>query len=366
MNNKLKIAVYAICKDEEQFVDKWMDSMLEADLVVVADTGSTDNTVEKLRARGALVYSIKINPWRFDLPRNIALNFVPGDFDVCVSTDLDEVFETGWRDKLENIWRDDTTRVNYMYTWKFNPDGTRATTFWRGKIHSRHGYRWVHPVHEVLYYYGTKPDKTVWERSIQLNHFPDETKSRSQYLSLLELSVKEDPDYLTNLFYLGREYSYYDKWDECIETLQIFLQKPEATWKDQRSAAMRFIARSYKAKGNLGEARAWLYKAIAEARHLREPYIEMAQLAHKEKDWPTVYNMVENALKIKEKKASYLTEGFAWNYTVYDLGALSCYYLGMLQKSYEFAKKAVEMDSGNQRLKDNLDRIKKSYEHSLE
>ena len=30
-----KIAVYAICKNEVQFVDRWMDSMQEADLVVV-------------------------------------------------------------------------------------------------------------------------------------------------------------------------------------------------------------------------------------------------------------------------------------------------------------------------------------------
>ena len=51
----LKIVVYAICKDEEQFVDRWMDSMSEADQVVVLDTGSTDGTVEKLRARGAEV-----------------------------------------------------------------------------------------------------------------------------------------------------------------------------------------------------------------------------------------------------------------------------------------------------------------------
>ena len=51
----LKIVVYAICKDEEQFVDRWMDSMSEADRVVVLDTGSTDDTVARLEARGAAV-----------------------------------------------------------------------------------------------------------------------------------------------------------------------------------------------------------------------------------------------------------------------------------------------------------------------
>lgn len=39
-----KIAIYAICKNEEKFVDKWVESMLEADYICVMDTGSTDNT----------------------------------------------------------------------------------------------------------------------------------------------------------------------------------------------------------------------------------------------------------------------------------------------------------------------------------
>ena len=37
-----KVCVYAICKNEEQFARRWMESMSEADLVVVLDTGSTD------------------------------------------------------------------------------------------------------------------------------------------------------------------------------------------------------------------------------------------------------------------------------------------------------------------------------------
>lgn len=69
---KLKIAVYAICKNEEQFVDRWMDSMQEADLVIVTDTGSTDHTVARLTARGATVYIAHVIPWRFDVARNLS------------------------------------------------------------------------------------------------------------------------------------------------------------------------------------------------------------------------------------------------------------------------------------------------------
>ena len=37
----MKIAVYAICKNEESFARRWMESMSEADEVFVLDTGST-------------------------------------------------------------------------------------------------------------------------------------------------------------------------------------------------------------------------------------------------------------------------------------------------------------------------------------
>ncbi len=60
--NQYKICVYAVCKNEEQFVDRWMDAAAEADAVIAADTGSIDRTVEKLRERGAAVYEAYISP----------------------------------------------------------------------------------------------------------------------------------------------------------------------------------------------------------------------------------------------------------------------------------------------------------------
>ena len=100
-----KVCVYAICKNEEKFVDGWMDSMGEADLVVVLDTGSEDGTVERLRARGAQVTVERILPWRFDAARNRSLELVPEDVDLCVCADLDEAFHPGWREALERAWR---------------------------------------------------------------------------------------------------------------------------------------------------------------------------------------------------------------------------------------------------------------------
>ena len=46
---KYKICVYAIAKNESKFVKRWVDSMQEADAIYVLDTGSTDDTAQKLK-----------------------------------------------------------------------------------------------------------------------------------------------------------------------------------------------------------------------------------------------------------------------------------------------------------------------------
>lgn len=107
----MKVCVYAISKNEEKFVSRWVDSMKEADEIYVLDTGSTDNTVSKLKELGVNVVSKIISPWRFDVARNESLELVPLDADVCVCCDMDEVFENGWREKLESCWAKGVTRL---------------------------------------------------------------------------------------------------------------------------------------------------------------------------------------------------------------------------------------------------------------
>ena len=361
--NKYKICVYAICKNEAGFVDQWMDAVSEADMIIVTDTGSTDDTVEKLRAKGAVVFTDVIKPWRFDVARNVAMDHIPEDVDICVSNDLDEVFETGWRQKLESTWQPDNTRARYLFTCSYHSDGTPDKQYTMEKIHRRHDFSWVHPVHEVLEYSGKDPESIVWVNNMVLNHYPDLSKPRSQYLSLLELSAKENPQDDRTVFWLGREYMFYKNHDKCIETLKRHLQIPTATWDEERCASMRFIASSYKSKGDLQEAKSWLFRAIAECPRVREPYHQMVRLGYEQNDWPLVYLMTTEALKITEKSGSYLLELEAWGYSLYDYGAICCYRLGLYDMAYDYAVKAYEIDPNDERLKQNLKLIKEKTEN---
>ena len=47
--SKYKVTVYAICKNEANNINKWYNSMKEADEIVVLDTGSTDESISILK-----------------------------------------------------------------------------------------------------------------------------------------------------------------------------------------------------------------------------------------------------------------------------------------------------------------------------
>lgn len=349
------VYVYAICKNEERFADRWMDSMSEADGVVVLDTGSDDATVEKLRARGAEVTVEAVVPWRFDTARNRSLELVPENVDICVCTDLDEVFRPGWREELERIWVPGAGQASYRYTWSFNPDGSEGVTFWYEKIHARHGYRWVHPVHEVLRWVGEgHPGPMVQSELIQLDHHPDPAKSRGQYLPLLELSVQEEPEDDRNVHYLGREYMYRGRWDDCIRTLERHLAMPTAVWRDERAASMRYIAKSYWQKGDAAQARDWYLRAVTEAPHLREPYMDLALLLYEQEEWAGVLYFTACALAITVRPRSYICEAAAWGSLPHDLRSMAFYALGDFRSAVEEVKKALAIEPDNQRLRGNL------------
>lgn len=310
---KYKTCVYAICKNEEKFVDRWYESIKDSDYICVLDTGSSDNTVKKLKSLGITVKVKNYDFFRFDEARNDSMKMIPKDTDICICLDLDEVMVNGWKDELNKIWNKSVTRVKYIYNWKLDKNNKALVTFFSNKIHSLN-YKWIYPVHEILKC--NKSEKEIVSNNIVINHYPDSGKSRKQYLKLLELSVKESND-SRNLHYLGREYMYHKKWNKCIDTLIKYLSI--STWKDERSASMRFISRCYIALNRYNEAMMWLDKSIIEAPYLREGYVEKMFLEYDLKNYSlAIYNGLK-ALEIKTHELTYMNEIFAWDDTVDNL-----------------------------------------------
>lgn len=342
----MKIAVYTIALNEEQFVERWAESCKDADYRLIFDTGSTDETVNLARSLGVEIAVGHIRPWRFDDARNASLALLPDDIDFCIALDMDEVLVEGWREELEKV-AEGTTRPRYQYTWSWTEDGKPGLQYGGDKIHARHGYRWKHPVHEVIT--ADRIQEVQNWIGLEIHHYPDNTKSRGQYFDLLKLSTLEDPLDDRNAYYYARELFYHGRYGEAAEEFKRHLSLPKAVWPPERAASLRYLA---KCKPELAEA--YLREAIETSPGRREALVELSQYYYEKGLWVECLEYAQDALKIKEKPLDYLCEEFAWGALPYDLAAIASYKIGNKKEALKFGKKALELDPTNERLATNI------------
>ena len=344
----MKVAIYTIALNEEKFVERWYESAKDADYLLIADTGSSDKTVEIAKSLGINVVSILVSPWRFDVARNEAMSYLPDDIDYCISLDMDEVITANWRPALEKAFNAGITRPKYKHIWSWNPDGTPGLEFAYDHIHSRHGYVWKHPVHECLYATNIK-ETSMFLENIETHHHPDPTKSRSQYLPLLKLSIEEEPLSDRNAFYYARELFFYGKYQEAIVQFKRHLSLPTATWGPERAASWRYLA-----KCDSANAEYYLAQAIQDAPNRRESLVELGMVFYRKNDFEKALMFMEEAILIQEKPLDYLCEDFAWGSLPYDVAAISAFNLGKKDLALRYGAVAVTYEPDNQRLINNL------------
>ena len=343
---KKKVVIYAIAKNEEKFVDKFMLSSQEADQVVILDTGSTDKTVELFKSWGATVHETKFESWanleehdlllangkkpfRFDTARNMSLDLVPEDTDICVSLDIDEVLPTDWRTKIETAWVPGTTRLKYMFAWKVDDQDKPEVFFSYSKIHARQGYHWRFPAHEYIY---QKTGMTEVVRQLPdfiVKHYPDNTKPRAYYKNLLALGVRENPDDTRAAYYYGRELIYTGEQEKGIAELKRYLTIPASIWPDERAKAMSFIASAYSRLKQEDQVIPWLLRSVAEQPKIRDTWVALSEAYYERKDHLACYYAVRQALNIKKCEPSHATSMRCWNYYPHEVASVCAFNLGL-------------------------------------
>lgn len=341
----MKVAIYAICLDEAKFLDRWYESAQEADYVLLADTGSSDDTLGKAKSLGINVFQIKISPWRFDDAKNSALSLLPADIDVVVSLDLDEVLLPGWRAELEKTWDEDATILNHKYRHNGGP------WQWHSKIHARKGCRWIGAVHETLTW--AVPEKDIWSSDIYLDEWQDTAKSRRSYLELLLKKIKEgDTDWRTRYF-LANDYQNIGNLESAI-----FWRSESYAVSDDGPVVKSYIARNiasnYATQGDTESALSWLGVSLNQSKE-RETLFEMAKLYSALGKHQSAYESAVDCLEIAERRDGFTYDPAAWGSGVHDVLALSAYYLEKYDEAVEHGKKALELDPENKRLVTNLE-----------
>lgn len=350
MNKKKpKICVYAISKNEEQFVERFCKSAKDADYILIADTGSTDRTADLAYECGAVVHDIHVSPWRFDVARNAALALVPRDIDICVSLDLDEVLEPGWREEIEFAWGHETTRLHHLF------DCGGGLVFRAERIHARDGYAWKHICHERATIDPRCVEVVSNSSKVLMTHYPDNSKSRGQYMPLLSAAVKDDPSCSRNAFYYARELLFHGRWIEAIAAFTKYLDNPTSLYFEERAYAMRGLGKCYKEINNLSQSEKWYYQASMESPNTREPWYELALLMYNQHRWEECFAFSTRGLKIKDKALVHTADASVWGYGLHDLAAISAHRLNLHEIAFEQGKIAIEKEPNDLRLQSNME-----------
>jgi tetratricopeptide (TPR) repeat protein len=191
-----------------------------------------------------------------------------------------------------------------------------------------------------------------------VRHLPDNTKSRGQYMPLLELAVKEDPFCPRNAFYFARELTFYSRWEEAIVALHKYLAMPEAVWNTERSYAMRLLGKSYENLKNNQQAFKWYQMATIECPTSREPWVDLSVFAYMQMDWELSYYTAKKALSIKDKALVYTMDPSAWEEKPYMYASIAAWHLGKIEEARQLNEEALKFSPENPLLLSNREAMK--------
>ena len=242
----IKICVYAICKNEELFAERWLKSAEEADAIFVNDTGSTDKTIDILKSHPKVTLmegKVRGDKFRFDKAWNELLEIIPDTFDFCVRLDFDMMFSCGWCERFKKIlasimnsgfYKPATDNIDFCFYEIQFKDGKcdKVDYMWNALAHSySKDKKYYGAVHEDHAFNNFKHYKSLGIRPHVLSVIHTErkrTKSKPRfYYELGKIRFKECPTYLNYLLYLGQAI---DDFFDVLSILDSFLDEmPEET-----------------------------------------------------------------------------------------------------------------------------------------
>ncbi len=326
----MKVAVYAVTKNEVFSAKRFMESIKRAGLPVYVLDHSDDGTTDILSSMGAIVSTEPITPWRFDHGKNAALDLVPKDFDFVINLDLDEELTDVVKDALSLIDKN-TTRVCHLYKPDANTDRVREEL----RIHTRNGYRWRWPIHEELYTNGTETIQFVDDVLIQ--QWPNKKRSHTWSPQLLS-AVAQYPNSPRMRLFCGRDLFFDGRFKEALDHLNIFVRM-KAAFNPDKSYAHSLIAKCLKALGD--DPLPALQKAAKVGRR-RESLVELAHHHMLKQEYRDALGYASDALTIQNGRFAANNDPGAWTFKPHEIIMICAYNLYDVQAAISAGHLALQ------------------------
>jgi glycosyltransferase involved in cell wall biosynthesis len=226
MDKPIKISFALIVKNEEKLLGECLESIKDADEIIICDTGSNDRTIEIAKQYTEKIYHFK---WcdDFSKARNYANSKCTGDW--IFSIDADHTLQTPIA-KVKEIVSNAQSDVLLIESKAGTHSHHRAVLY-----KNTPNIYWESAVHECINKATTEKVDILEHRKSSDNHQKDPERN----LRILRKSEKTP----RNLFYLGRELFERKKYEEAIKTFTEYLEHD--TWFAERAEAYICLAKMY-------------------------------------------------------------------------------------------------------------------------
>lgn len=270
MEEVMKISVSMIVKNESSCIANALNSVPDADEIIVCDTGSTDDTVEIARNYGAKVFTDYQWNDNFAEARNHSLDKCTGDWVLII--DADERLESGGIGKIRELLSSGINGHNTVYFQTISEGGKSIHNSIRlFKNHS--GISWKGAAHNYL----TEVRGYFSDIKLYYGYSDAHKLDPNRTLRILQKVVNDNPSLPRETFYLAREYWYKSNFQQAIKYLEDY--QKIATWGPEIADAWLLLSKCYAKLGIAVKARESCAKAIITNTNYKEAILFMASLS---------------------------------------------------------------------------------------
>jgi LmbE family N-acetylglucosaminyl deacetylase len=287
MHKRKTLAVCMICKNEEALIARALDSVRWVDEIHILDTGSRDRTVEIARQYTPNVYIDFVWTDRFDEPNNLVKSRATTDF--ILSLDADEYLVSSEQEVRDAIERaTDTVRVRMV------AEGEGKSEFGFPRIfRNSPDIYWEQAIHKHINIPGE--GEPIGDVTIIFGHSPAHRNDPDRSLRMLEHAVVMETNPVRNLYYLGREYWYKQRYQECVNTLTRYTAVAHRL--DELADAYLILAQAYEALRMGPECANACLQAILINSNFKEAILYMSTivLPENKKQWVRMAKTADNS-----------------------------------------------------------------------
>lgn len=263
----MRISVVMIVRNEEAVLARCLESVKEADEIIICDTGSTDRTLDIARQYTDKIFTDYTWEDHFAKARNHAKSKATGDW--ILSIDADE-FLTCPFSTVREAAALGFMAVNVKMTAEYGP----PSQFWFPRLFRRcPEVWWEGAVHNHISVMG----EDVGAVTITFGYSPAHGQDQLRSLRILEREVATHPECVRERFYLGREYFYRGMYDKALPMLGRYVQ--QSRFLAEKAEAFLTMARAYWELRMADDARDALVQALIINPHFKEACQFMAVLA---------------------------------------------------------------------------------------